>query len=62
VGESPPVTSEIENSRAAVLDEGVAPSVASASARIPASTHALLDELFKARITAVKRISRDQLR
>jgi len=39
-----------------------APSVASAAARLPASTHRMLDELFKAKITSVRRISRDQLR
>jgi hypothetical protein len=40
----------------------VAPSFADAANRVPPATRALLAELFKAEISAVRRISRDQLR
>jgi hypothetical protein len=51
-----------EPTKPAGVSDRSTPTVAAAAARLPESTHRLLDELFKAKITAVKRISREQLR
>jgi hypothetical protein len=58
---APPVPPAWETPRPPANDPAT-PGVAAAAARVPESTQALLDELFKAKITAVRRITRDQLR
>lgn len=45
-----------------LIASGPAPSLQQARNQIPASTRGLLAELFKAEVTAVRRLSRDQLR